>query len=261
MVTPAVAKVRAMSGSAGLGLAVQLYTLRRRLDQDLEATLSALADAGVREVELAGLYGRSGAAMRAALDAAGLTACSAHVPLERFEREPGLVAEEASALGAATLVLPSVPPPSSGAAADAIVTRIAAAAAVAADAGLGFAYHNHDFEFRALDDGSDLWRRITALGIDHEPDVGWLQVAGRDPVAVLGELAGRCPLVHAKDVRRGAGGEWEDVVAGDGELDWPAIADAAAAAGARRLVAELDNPSADPVADVARSLATLAGAT
>ena len=49
----------------------------------------------------------------------------------------------------------------------------------------------------------------------------------------------------------------EDVVAGDGELDWPAIAGAAAAAGTRRFVVELDNPSADPVADIARSLETL----
>jgi sugar phosphate isomerase/epimerase len=81
-------------------------------------------------------------------------------------------------------------------------------------------------------------------------------VAGRDPVAVLGELAGRCPLVHAKDVRRTADG-WQDVVAGDGDLDWPAIAAAASAAGTSRLIVELDNPSADPVEDVARSLATL----
>ena len=73
---------------------------------------------------------------------------------------------------------------------------------VATGAGLGFAYHNHDFEFRALDDGSDLWSRIAAAELPHELDVGWLRVAGRDPVTALGELAGRCPLVHAKDMRR-----------------------------------------------------------
>jgi sugar phosphate isomerase/epimerase len=96
--------------------------------------------------------------------------------------------------------------------------------------------------------------------VDLEPDVGWLHVAGRDPVTVLGELAGRCPLVHAKDVRRTPDGAWEDVVAGEGELDWPAIAAAAAAAGARRLVVELDYPSSNPVDDVARSLTTLRAA-
>ncbi len=128
---------------------------------------------------------------------------------------------------------------------------------VATGAGLGFAYHNHDFEFRVLDDGSNLWGRIAAARLPQEPDVGWLLVAGLDPVTVLGELAGRCPLVHAKDVRRKADGTWEDVIAGDGEADWPAIATAAEAAGATHIVVELDNPSQHPVDDVALCLATL----
>ena len=150
-----------------------------------------------------------------------------------------------------------MPAPATPAEADGLVERISAAHRVATDAGLGFAYHNHDFEFRALDDGSDLWSRLVAAELPHEPDVGWLTVAGRDPVAVLGELAGRCPLVHAKDVRRTAAGTWDDVIAGDGELDWPAIARAAQRAGASHLVVELDNPSERPVDDVALSLAVL----
>jgi sugar phosphate isomerase/epimerase len=241
----------------GLQLAVQLYTLRARLAEDLEGTLGALAQAGAQEVELAGLYGRDGAGMRAALDAAGLEACSAHVPLDRFENEPELVVEEAGALDVEFLVVPSVPHPASVAEADAVVARLIGAAEVTRGAGLHFAYHNHDFEFRELEGDGDLWSRVTAAGLDHEPDVGWLAVAGRDPVAVLGELSGRVPLVHAKDVRRTADGGWEDVIAGDGDLDWPAIAEAAAAAGATRLIVELDNPSANPIDDVTLSLATL----
>jgi sugar phosphate isomerase/epimerase len=238
-------------------LAVQLYTLRNPLEEELDPTLAALAEAGAREVELAGLYGRSPAEMRAALDAAGLAACAAHIPIERFEDEPGRVLEEAEALGVATLVVPWVQPPETAAAADATVARILAASEVATAGGLGFAYHNHDFEFRALDDGSDLWGRIAAARLPQEPDIGWLLVAGRDPVTVLGELAGRCPLVHAKDVRRKADDTWEDVIAGDGEADWPAIAAAAEAAGATHIVVELDNPSEHPVDDIALSLATL----
>lgn len=238
-------------------LAAQLYTLRHALDEDFDGTLAALAEAGVSEVELAGLHGRSPAAMRAALDAAGLAACSGHVPLEGFETAPERVVEAAGTLGTATVVVPSVEAPATGEEADAIVARIVAASEVAADAGLRFAYHNHDFEFRALADGGDLWSRIVAAGLPHEVDAGWLIAAGRDPVAVLGELAGRCPLVHAKDMRRRADGSWEDVIAGDGEADWPAIAAAATAAGATHLIVELDNPSEHPVDDVALSLATL----
>jgi sugar phosphate isomerase/epimerase len=238
-------------------LAVQLYTLRHRLEADLEGTLAQLSEAGATEVELAGFYGRTPAEMRAALDAAELKAVAGHVPIEGWEDAPDNVVAAAETLGIETLVVPWVPPPETAAEADAVLERIIAASEVAKGGGLGFAYHNHDFEFRTLDDGTDLWSRITATGIPHEPDVGWLTVAGRDPVAVIGELAGRCPLVHAKDVRRKADGTWEDVIAGDGELDWPAIAAASIQAGATRIVVELDNPSDNPVDDVALSLAAL----
>ncbi len=235
-------------------LAVQLYTLREKLSEDLEGTLAALAATGVREVELAGLHERGSVGMRAALDASGLDAVSAHVPLERFESELGLVLEEARVLTVETLVVPSVPEPSDADAADELVARLVTAAGKVLDAGFGFAYHNHAFEFGGE---HGLWERIVASGVDLEPDVGWLQVAGRDPAQALAALHGRCPLVHAKDVRRKADGTWEDVIVGDGELDWPAIAAAAIEAGATRIVVELDNPSSNPVDDVALSLAAL----
>ena len=43
-----------------------------------------------------------------------------------------------------------------------------------------------------------------ASGVDLEPDVGWLHVAGRDPAKELAALHGRCPLVHAKESGTGA---------------------------------------------------------
>jgi sugar phosphate isomerase/epimerase len=238
-------------------LAVQLYTLRHALEADLEGTLAALAEAGGHDVELAGLYGRTAAEVRAALDAAGLVVCAAHVPLEGLEEAPENVLAAAETLGTPTIVVPKVPAPETAAEADATVARIVAVGEAVTGAGLGFAYHNHDFELRTLDDGTDLWSRIGAAGLPQEPDVGWLAVAGRDPVTVIGELAGRCPLVHAKDMRRRVDGTWEDVIVGDGDLDWPAIAAASVAAGATHMVVDLDNPSEHPVDDVALSLATL----
>ena len=237
---------------SGLGLAVQLYTLRERLAEDLEGTLDALAQAGAREVELAGLYERDASEMRRLLDADGMSACSMHVKLERFEDEFEQVLEEARALGVETLILPWVPTPESDAAADELVARIVAAGAKTRAAGYPFGYHNHAFEFGEV----DLWSRLVATDVDLELDVGWLRIAGHDPVATLEALAGRVLLVHAKDVKQTTDG-WLDVVAGDGELDWNAIARAAEAAGASRLIVELDTPSADPVDDARRSLATL----
>jgi sugar phosphate isomerase/epimerase len=240
---------------SGLGLAVQLYTLRERLAEDLEGTLDALAQAGAREVELAGLYGRDASEMRRILDADGLSACSMHVKLERFEDEFDQVLEEARTLGVQTLILPWVPAPENASEADALVTRIVAAGERTRAANYPFGYHNHAFEFGEV----DLWSRLVATDLDLELDVGWARIAGHDPLAMLEELSGRILLVHAKDVRSEGDG-WIDVVAGDGELDWPAIATASAEAGASHLIVELDTPSDDPVEDARRSLATLQAA-
>jgi sugar phosphate isomerase/epimerase len=233
-------------------LAVQLYTLRAKLAEDVPSTLQALADAGAEEVELAGLYDYTAEDMRGILDAVGLKAASAHAPLDRLEAEPDAVLEEARALGVETVIVPWVPTPENDSAADDLVRRIANVGAAVRDAGFRFGYHNHAFEFGEV----DLWSRIVESGLDLELDVGWLRVAGRDPVAELEQHAGRLLLVHAKDVRPEGDG-WLDVVAGDGQLDFRAIARAAAAGGASHLVVELDTPSDDPVDDARRSLETL----
>jgi sugar phosphate isomerase/epimerase len=234
-------------------LAVQLYTLRAKLAEDVPGTLQALAEAGAEEVELAGLYERSASELRTMLDAAGLTAASMHAPLERLENEPDAVLEEARTLGVGTVIMPYLPdPPENASEADAFVTRIVAAGEPVKAAGLRYGYHNHAFEFGP----ADLWGKLVASGIDLEPDVGWIRVAGHDPVQQLEDLKGRILLVHAKDVRPEGDG-WIDVVAGDGELDFKAIAEAAQAGGATHLVVELDTPSDDPVEDARRSLATL----
>jgi sugar phosphate isomerase/epimerase len=234
-------------------LAVQLYTLRARLADDVPGTLQALAQAGAEEVELAGLYERSASDMKALLDDAGLTAASMHAPLERLENELDAVLEEARTLGVGTVIMPWLPnPPENASDADAVVGRIVAAGIGVREAGLRFGYHNHAFEFGP----ADLWGKLVASGIDLEPDVGWLRIAGRDPVQELEQLAGRLLLVHAKDVRPDGDG-WIDVVAGDGELDFRAIAQAAKAGGASHLVVELDTPSDNPVEDSRRSLNTL----
>ena len=76
-------------------LAVQLYTLRAKLAEDVPGTLQALAEAGAEEVELAGLYDRTADDMRAILDQVGLKAASTHARLERLEDEPDAVLQEA----------------------------------------------------------------------------------------------------------------------------------------------------------------------
>ena len=241
-----------MSLVTGPGLAVQLYTLRDSLDQDLEAALAALAAAGVRDVELAGLHGRSGSAMRAALDSAGLAACSAHVPLERLRA--GARASSSTSRGARGRRPSCCHHPATtgrrGRGRDPGARRRSCRRGRRRRA--RHRVPQPRFRVPPADDGADLWTH-RRRGLSHEPDDGKLQVAEHDPVAILGGLDRSLSLVRAKDVRRGARALTHDVVgrATAARLA-AAIAAAATAGGAAWLVVKFDRPSPIRCADVAR---------
>src|SRR5207237_1372035 len=68
------------------------------------------------------------------------------------------------------------------------------------DAGLKFAWHNHEFEFMRFDDGSYGIEYLLGEDIDFAADIGWIYLAGEDPAKWLGHYQGRVPAVHVKDV-------------------------------------------------------------
>jgi sugar phosphate isomerase/epimerase len=112
--------------------------------------------------------------------------------------------------------------------------------------GLRFAWHNHDFEFHALPDGSMPIEHILGDTLLWEADLAWVARANADPFFWIDRYRGRMPLVHVKDIA-GAGEKqnedgWADV--GAGVLPWSELWARCAAAGAEIMIAEHDNPSA-----------------
>ena len=65
-------------------------------------------------------------------------------------------------------------------------------------------YHNHDFEFKPLDNGQlgeDILLENTDPSlVKAEVDTYWVLKAGHDPVAFLQKHSGRVPLIHIKDM-------------------------------------------------------------
>jgi sugar phosphate isomerase/epimerase len=127
--------------------------------------------------------------------------------------------------------------------------------------GIRVGYHNHSFEFAPLD-GTTVWDvllRELAPEVEIELDVYWVAVGGRDVATAIRAAAGRVRLLHMKD--RAARPELHDAPAGKGILAFPAIIEAARAAGVEWYVVEQDEPR-EPLADVAtalRYLESLAG--
>ena len=231
-------------------LAVQLYTLRTL---DAVAALPALAAQGYEAVEL---YARPDDAgeLRRQLDDAGLEVCGWHVALERFDGEFGEVVEQARILSVPRLVVPWADRPPDRAGAEALAERLGALLDRVAAAGFPLGYHNHGHELEPLSDGTVTLDVLAEVdGLELELDLGWLWVAGEDPVARLAKHAGRVPLVHAKDFSD----RETSVPVGEGAVGYDQIVPAARDAGVEWLIVEQEEHAGDPLDSTARSAEAL----
>jgi sugar phosphate isomerase/epimerase len=90
-----------------------------------------------------------------------------------------------------------------------------------------------------------------------EVDAYWAQAAGEDPAVLVRDLGARAALLHVKDGPAVKGEALDrQVPAGEGTLDWPAIA-AAGRSAVEWLVVEFDEHAGDLFAALGRSLAYL----
>jgi len=236
-------------------IALQLYTVRGLARADLEGTLRAVAAAGYRAVELAGLPDTRTSDLAGMLDRAGLHVVASHEGIERLREDADGVAERLAELRCPRVIVPWMPEEDRRTASD--VRRFAAEvggfAATFARYGIGLGYHNHAFEFAPLD-GTTIWDVLLAelpAEVAIELDVYWAAAGGRDPVAEIRAAANRVRLLHMKD--RSAGPEPHDVPPGEGTLPFPAIVDAGRDASVEWYIVEQDEP-VDPIADVTRGL-------
>lgn len=242
----------------------QLYSSRKF--GPLAATFDMLAQIGYRRVEGYGaLFADHGAAreMKNALSHAGLAMPTAHFGLEMIENDPAAAIEMAKIIDVETVYLPYLLPddrPADAAGWSAFGARIEAATAPLRDAGIGTGWHNHDFEFMPLDDGSlPITHMLDACpNITLELDLAWVEKAGLNPAIWIDKLGTRITSVHLKDIA--PEGEcldedgWAD--AGQGIMDWAAIKTALAKIDVTHFIAEHDNPS-DDARFARRSLAHL----
>jgi len=123
-----------------------------------------------------------------------------------------------------------------------------------ADEGIAFHYHNHDFEFIALDGertGMDvLLDVLDPRAVDLCVDVGWVHVAGRDPAAFLDQHRDRVGYVHLKDYARQpgttdrAGLIWREL--GNGVVDWASVMPAVATLDVEWALVEQDRTDRTP---------------
>lgn len=249
----ALATRRTGAADARLGhLGLQLYTVRNLMDQDVEGTIAAVAAIGYREVELAGLHNKTAKEMREILDRHGLRARSSHISMQDIRGNWARTLDDAAALGQTYIVNPWIDEPERTVAGYTKAAHEMTAAAEAAKAhGIGFAYHNHDFEFAQVGDTSGydiLLAESDPKLVRMELDIFWIVKGGQDPLAYFARQPGRFPMVHAKDITKD--GKMVDV--GQGTIDWREIFRHTKQAGIEYTFVEHDEPPS-PIADAKAS--------
>jgi len=238
-------------------IGLQLYTVRDLLEQDFEGTLAGIAALGYRQVEFAGIAGPSPRQTLDILKRHGLVAPSSHIDYDKLELELPKVLQAANEMEQKFIVCGFLDENRRRNLDDwkRICQAFNAIGEQARKAGLGFAYHNHDFEFRPMDGQIpyDLVLAETDPGLVRmEMDLYWMAKARRDPVSYFQRYPGRFPLMHLKDMARD--GTITDV--GKGVIDFKHILGYAALAGIDYLFVEHDNP-AHPMLSIETSLSYL----
>ncbi|MEP5151655.1 sugar phosphate isomerase/epimerase [Planktotalea sp.] len=243
-----------------MAVSLQLYSMREHTDQI--ALLAELPAMGISMVEgYGGVYGDP-AAYRAAMDANGITMPTGHMGLADIEADFAATMEIVKTMGMQRVYAPYLEEkdrPTTKAGYVELAERLNAAAKLYAAEGIAFGWHNHDFEFVALEDGSipmDILLE-NAPDVLWEADLAWIVRGNSDPLEYVQRFGSRLSAIHVKDIAE-AGSNleedgWADLSAGT--LDWTALLKACRAQSTGLIyILEHDKPT-DPSAYAQRSAA------
>ena len=259
-------------------MGLQLFTFFNVIDDDVSGTLKKIAAVGYKEIESAfskkgGYYGMKPKEFAVFLKDNGMSWKSHHVLGAPFKLPPGAkmpagadgkpisippmrnlrdnmqeLVDEAAEGGIEFLVCASTPINTL----DDIKVSIEVlnkTDEACKKAGIGFAYHNHDAEFREVEGQIPYEMFLSQTKMKMELDLAWATKGGKDPVELFKQHPGRFPLWHVKDLDA----KRETVLpVGEGTIDYKRIFDAASTAGMKHFFVEHDMPK-DPLASITTS--------
>ena len=232
---PFALKTRAASS---LPVGLELYSVRKELKRDPQATVRAVAKMGYQCVEFYAPYFQwsedETKQMRKLMDDLGIRCFSTHndSPFMNAEnisraRDKNLI------LGCKYIVMSSADPePTSLDAWKTVADWLNSADEQLEKSGLHAGYHNHEPEFTPVDGGRpiEVIAKNTKASIMLQLDVGTCLKAGSDPVAWIRANPGRIRSLHLKDWSPDPAKGYS-VLFGEGSANWKAIFEAAESVG------------------------------
>lgn len=247
--------------AAQLGaIGLQLYTVRDIFAKDPVGTLEQVARIGYREVEFGGggYDAMDHMLLRKTMVRLGLKSPSLHIGYDALLGQFDKSVTMAKTLGASTVVLPYMTDEHRTEQGwQAALPNFNRFAKELNKAGLGFAYHNHDFEFTNKPGGVSLYERFLketdpAL-VKVELDLYWAAHAGEDPAALIDRLSKRIYAYHVKDMRA----DRSMAAVGQGTIDFAALFKLKGSAGVQHFYVENDQAPAPYLPDITTSFQAL----
>jgi sugar phosphate isomerase/epimerase len=226
----------ALAQSRTVPVGIELYSVRGELMKDLPGTVRAVAKMGYQVVEFYSPYLKwsvdEAKDVRKLLDDLGIKCHSTHNSPQAISAEmlPRAI-ELNQIIGSRAIILASAGKISGADGWKAFADGLAAASGKLEPQGMSTGFHNHQVEWRPLENGQrpmDIIAAGTPKAVTLQLDAGTCVEAGADPVAWIKANPGRIRSIHLKDWDKERG---YHVAFGEGDVPWKGIFDAAESGG------------------------------
>ncbi|MBW8523038.1 sugar phosphate isomerase/epimerase [Chryseobacterium chendengshani] len=239
-------------------LAIQLYTIRDAISQNLEKALEKIAALGYTDLEIYGyngtFFGKNRIEFLSVLNNTGLKVISSHHQTGVLKKEKGTLShhweqsvEDLSFIGSKYIVCSYLNPEErTSEHYRKLPELLDKSAETSKQYKIQFAYHNHDFEFEKMDEEQLIYdfilKNTSADLVKMELDLYWITKADFDPLDYFEKYPGRFPLWHVKDMHNETKNFAE---VGSGTIDFKRIFEARKKAGLDYWFVEQDSSNRD----------------
>ena len=239
-------------------LGIQLYTIRDAVSENVEKALEKLAEMGFKNLEIYGyngsFFGKTKNEFQQILKNTGLKVISSHHTSGLLDTNKGTLqndweksVEDLHFLGAEYMVCSYLfPEERTKKTYKKLPELLEKSAFITKNAGIQFAYHNHDFEFEVFENDENFYdfllKNTSPDLVKMELDLYWISKVGKNPVDYFEKYPGRFPLWHVKDLEAETQNFTE---IGNGIIDFETIFAAKEKAGLKHWFLEQDESKND----------------
>ena len=222
-------------------IGIQLWTLHDLVKKDLPGTLSALNKIGYNSLETfdfdGSFYSLPVKEFHTICNDLGMEISSTHCSIN--ESNAAFYADKAAEAGLEYIILPSFNgrPEKTISEFQQVALEMNRIGEITQKSGVKFGYHNHDFEFQALEGRLPydiLLSETDPELVIFEMDIYWLVKAGQDPLYYFDKYPCRFETWHMKDM----GNDGESCIVGNGIIPFKKLMNHSRKAGLKRIFVE-----------------------